>query len=140
MSKTLYRPVGLKELQLIIDFNFLKFPPRLPEQPFFYPVCSLEYAEKIARDWNTKDKQSSYLGAVTRFDIYDGIADRYPEHQVGGNTHRELWIPSNELECFNRYLINGIKVLKIYINSKFPVNELDNIITISKCNNIIKDM
>jgi len=26
-------------------------PPRLPEQPLFYPVLTEEYAVKIARDW-----------------------------------------------------------------------------------------
>ncbi|MDQ3711150.1 MAG: hypothetical protein M3388_02900 [Acidobacteriota bacterium] len=36
----LYRPVGLKELELIYDSGFSEFPPRLPHQPFFYPVLN----------------------------------------------------------------------------------------------------
>jgi hypothetical protein len=35
---TLYRPVGKKELELIRASGFRAFPPRLPGQPFFYPV------------------------------------------------------------------------------------------------------
>jgi hypothetical protein len=29
----LYRPVGPKELKLIVESGFRAFPPRLPEQP-----------------------------------------------------------------------------------------------------------
>jgi hypothetical protein len=28
------------------------WPPRLPEQPIFYPVLNEDYATKIAREWN----------------------------------------------------------------------------------------
>ena len=40
----LYRPVGLNELRLIYESGLKAFPPRLPEQPIFYPVLNLEYA------------------------------------------------------------------------------------------------
>jgi hypothetical protein len=46
---TLYRPAGQKELNLIRDSGYTAFPPRLPEQPIFYPVLNEEYATKIAR-------------------------------------------------------------------------------------------
>jgi hypothetical protein len=36
----LYRPVGRGELELIRARGFLEFPPRLPEQPIFYPVLT----------------------------------------------------------------------------------------------------
>jgi len=36
----LYRPVGLNELASIWDSGCREFPPRLPEQPIFYPVTS----------------------------------------------------------------------------------------------------
>lgn len=48
MKTILYRPVGLKELQLIIDSGYKKFPPRLSWQPIFYPVLNQAYAEQIA--------------------------------------------------------------------------------------------
>ena len=47
---TLWRPVGPKELELIRESGMRAFPPRLPEQPIFYPVTTKEYAVKIARD------------------------------------------------------------------------------------------
>ena len=37
---TLFRPTGDKELALIRESGWRAFPPRLPDQPFFYPVLS----------------------------------------------------------------------------------------------------
>ena len=36
----LFRPVGEKELALIRQLDDRAFPPRLPEQPIFYPVAN----------------------------------------------------------------------------------------------------
>jgi hypothetical protein len=51
---TLYRPVGPKEYELIAASGWREFPPRLPDQPIFYPVTNEPYAIQIARDWNVK--------------------------------------------------------------------------------------
>jgi hypothetical protein len=59
---TLFRPVGLKELDLIRQSDYRAFPPRLPSQPIFYPVLTEEYAVQIARDWNAKDPSAGYRG------------------------------------------------------------------------------
>ena len=53
-TTTLYRPVGPEELELIKQADWSAFPPRLPEQPIFYPVLNEEYATQIARAWNVK--------------------------------------------------------------------------------------
>jgi hypothetical protein len=37
---TLYRPVGPRELELIAASGYREFPPRLPDQPIFYPVLN----------------------------------------------------------------------------------------------------
>ena len=44
----LYRPIGEAERVLIEKSGYTKFPPRLPEQPIFYPVLNEQYAEEIA--------------------------------------------------------------------------------------------
>lgn len=66
----LYRPVGNEELELIRRSDFRKFPPRLPEQPIFYPVLHEEYAIQIARDWNAKHftshSKASYIAGLTQ--------------------------------------------------------------------------
>ena len=46
----LYRPVGPLELELIETEGWRAFPPRLPDQPIFYPVTNLEYATQIVRE------------------------------------------------------------------------------------------
>lgn len=107
-TMTLYRPVGPKELALIEASSFKAFPPRLPEQAIFYPVLNAEYATQIARDWNVP--QSS-AGFVTRFQVEPEFVVRYPIQQVGGAEHRELWVPTEELEEFNRHIVGPIEVI-----------------------------
>src|SRR5208283_1103037 len=74
---TLYRPVGQAELELIRASHFREFPPRLPEQPVFYPVLTEEYATQIARDWNTKDERSGFAGYVLRFAVQTEFLSRF---------------------------------------------------------------
>jgi len=38
----------------------MAFPPRLPEQPIFYPVTNEKYAAEIASKWSTADKASGF--------------------------------------------------------------------------------
>jgi hypothetical protein len=108
---TLYRPVGPVELQLVRDTGFSRWPPRLPEQPIFYPVANEEYAIQIARDWNCRE---SGYGAVTRFRVRREFLDQYQVQQVGGASHREWWIPSEELELLNDNIVGLIEVLREY--------------------------
>ena len=63
---TLFRPTGINELKLIHDSGMKAWPPRLPEQPIFYPVMNREYAQQIARDWNAKSEPAQ-IGFVAVF-------------------------------------------------------------------------
>ncbi len=107
----LYRPVGQKELDLIAESGFAAFPPRLSWQPIFYPVLNQVYAEQIARDWNTKDERSGYIGYVTRFQVRKAFLDRYEVHQVGTSIHQEYWIPADELAEFNQNIVGPIEII-----------------------------
>jgi hypothetical protein len=104
---TLYRPVGPKELALIEASGWHAFPPRLPEQPIFYPVLNEEYAIQIARDWNVRESGS---GFVTRFQVDAEFLGRYPVQTVGGSMHQELWVPAEELSAFNDHIVGLIEV------------------------------
>jgi hypothetical protein len=106
-TKTLYRPVGRKELSLIEASGWRAFPPRLPDQPIFYPVMNEEYAIQIARDWNVPQSGAGY---VTRFEVDAAFLKRYEEQVVGGSVHRELWVPAEELEEFNKHIVGVIEV------------------------------
>lgn len=112
----LWRPVGQKELAKIDASDMRAFPPRLPEQPIFYPVLSFEYAEKIARDWNSVRENHGYVGFVVEFDIDDAYASRFPEQLAGGKDCPELWVPAEELEEFNRHIRGRIEVVAKYRN------------------------
>jgi hypothetical protein len=101
--------VGPKELALIEASGWRAFLPRLPDQPIFYPVMNEEYAIQIARDWNVK---ASGAGYVTRFAVEADFLSRYEEQVVGGDTHRELWVPAEELEEFNRHIVGMIEVTR----------------------------
>lgn len=107
-TTTLFRPVGPTELDLIARSGFARFPPRLPTQPIFYPVCNLEYATQIARDWNVKESGAGY---VTRFAVRTAFLDRYEPHRVGSPIAAEYWIPAAELEAFNDAIVGPIEVI-----------------------------
>jgi hypothetical protein len=108
-TTVLYRPVGPAELALIRASGYAAFPPRLPEQPIFYPVLTEEYAAQIARGWNTK--HGSRRGYVTRFRIRTEFLRHYEVQTVGGSIHQEYWIPAEELAEFNRNIIGPIEVI-----------------------------
>ncbi len=117
-TTTLYRPVGPNELKLIRQADFKAFPPRLPEQPIFYPVTNEEYAVQIASNWNVRDSGSGY---VTEFDVDREFLSRYKVQQVGGQVHKELWVPAEELDEFNRHIVGEIRVTRTF--TKEPKGE-----------------
>jgi hypothetical protein len=106
---TLYRPVGPSELELIRASGWRKFPPRLPDQPIFYPVTNREYATQVARDWNVK---ASGAGFVTQFDVDSKYLGQFPVQRVGGNIHTEYWIPAESLQEFNAHIVGVIAVIE----------------------------
>jgi hypothetical protein len=113
MSKTttLFRPVSKKELQLIEQSGFRKFPPRLAEQPIFYPVTNLEYARQITVAWNLPAYGNGY---VTRFEVDSAYLAKFQVENVGDRHHNELWVPAEELEEFNRHIAGPIEVVESY--------------------------
>lgn len=108
---TLYRPTGPQELELVKQSGFKRWPPRLPEQPIFYPVTNEAYAKQIAVEWNVKD---SGVGYVTRFAVCKAFMDRYTIRKVGGESHTEWWIPAEDLEELNDNIVGPIEVIGEY--------------------------
>ena len=110
-TTTLFRPVGPTELELIRESGWKEFPPRLPEQPIFYPVLNQEYAAQIARDWNVKASGSGY---VTKFEVDASYLQRFSVETVGGSIHQELWVPATELAEFNSNIVGKIDVVESF--------------------------
>jgi hypothetical protein len=110
MSQTtlLYRPVNQQELDLIAASNWRSFPPRLPEQPIFYPVLNEEYAVQISRDWNVPYYG---VGYVVRFAVDAEYLGQFAVQNVGDPLHNELWVPAEQLAEFNEHIDGLIEVI-----------------------------
>ena len=110
----LFRPTGYRELELVENTGWRRWPPRLPDQPIFYPVTTFAYAEKIARDWNSVLPAPNNQGFVLRFKIDEATTARYPRQLAGGRDHEELWVPASDLDVFNDGIIGLIEVVARY--------------------------
>ncbi|MBA3534367.1 MAG: hypothetical protein H0T73_20795 [Ardenticatenales bacterium] len=108
---TLYRPAGPEELELVRQSGFKRWPPRLPEQPFFYPVTNEQYAIEITQRWNVRENE---VGYVTRFQVRKSFMDQFAIQKVGGAHHTEWWIPADELETLNDNIVGLIEVIGEY--------------------------
>jgi hypothetical protein len=109
---TLWRPTGTKELALVASSGWREWPPRMPEQPIFYPVTNEGYAAQIARDWNTKDGDK--IGHVTKFSVRKSYLDKFERKIVGGRQHEEYWIPAEDLPEFNSNIVGLIQLIATY--------------------------
>lgn len=107
---TCYRPTGQKELDLVAQANYKKWPPRLPEQSIFYPVTNEGYAIELTQ-WNVSDFG---VGYVTKFEVNQDFMDKFPIKTVGGKHHTEWWIPAEDLEALNNNIIGKIEVIGTY--------------------------
>lgn len=107
-TTTLFRPVNAVELELIKQSGYTAFPPRLPDQPIFYPVCNFEYARQITVDWNLPAYGNGY---VTAFDVNDSFLSGYEIQNVGGTIHNEYWIPAEEMDAFNKNIEGPIRIV-----------------------------
>src|SRR5207237_812164 len=87
------------------------WPPRLPEQPIFYPVTNEKYATEIAAKWNVAESGSGY---VTRFRVLTAFMSRYEIHCVGAAHHTEWWIPAEDLEELNANIVATIEVIAAF--------------------------
>ncbi len=108
---TLWRPTGPTELDLVRQSGWRAWPPRLPEQPIFYPVLDEDYAVRIARDWNVP---ASGAGYVTRFEVRRTFLDEFDVQQAGGETILEYWIPAERLDELNANIVGRIQVVRTF--------------------------
>jgi hypothetical protein len=112
---TLYRPTGAQELALVERSGYKEWPPRLPEQPIFYPVTNERYAIEITTKWNASDCD---IGYVTRFQVKKSFIDRYPVQQVRDDYCTEWWIPAADLTELNTNIVGSIEVIGEYHPSR----------------------
>jgi hypothetical protein len=116
---TLYRPTGPEELRLVEESGWQSWPPRLPEQPIFYPVTNERYAREITEQWNVPERG---VGFVTKFEVRKSFMDRYEVKCVGAKYHTEWWIPDADLEELNRNIVGRIEIIGEYRQEQVGVN------------------
>ncbi len=105
-----YRPVGQAELDLVEASGFKRWPPRLPDQPIFYPVTNEQYAIELTK-WNVDDFG---VGFVTRFEVEEAYLKQFEIQCVGAAHQTEWWIPAEELEAFNDEIVGQIEIVGEY--------------------------
>jgi hypothetical protein len=93
---------------LVRQSGMRAFPPRLPEQPIFYPVLSEDYAVQIARDLNVPASGGGY---VLRFGVRSDFLRIYDVQHAGSKQHLEYWIPAEHLEAFNAAIVGEIEIV-----------------------------
>ncbi len=112
MLKTLYRPVGKSELDLILNNRWLTIPGRFSERTVFKPTRSFAHAAAIAKQFLTKDAEAGFAGFVTSFQVYTDYLQRYSDDPE--NLPIELDIPASESYNFNLNIYGSIKVVAAY--------------------------
>lgn len=105
-TTTLYRPVNQAELDLVRQAAWQEFPPRLPDQPIFYPVMNQKYAEEISEQWNVPAYGKGY---VLKWEMDADYLSKFKVENVGGHHHNELWVPAEELSEFNSFIVGKIE-------------------------------
>jgi len=86
-------------------------PPRLPEQPIFYPVLSEDWAFKIARDCSVRAERSRVRD---RFEVREAFLDGFDVQLAGGRAHREYRIPAEGPPDFNVAIVGAIEVVRAF--------------------------
>jgi hypothetical protein len=109
--------MDIEELRLVYEAGMKGFPPRKPEQPIFYPVLNLEYANEIAKRWNAESQSAS--GYVAKFNLDDKYGARFEPQKVGSSHHVELWVPSEELSRFNEHILPPILIVSAHFGENF---------------------
>jgi hypothetical protein len=104
----LYRPTGPAEMRLLEANAMRRWPPRLSEQPIFYPVTNETYAREIAEQWNVAADGEAF---ITRFFVKSAVASRHAVQTVGARHHTELWVPSEALDELNDAIVGSIEVI-----------------------------
>ena len=96
---------------MIIQLDWKGFPPRLPEQPIFYPVLNEAYASQISKEWNVP---TYGIGHVVRFEVAASFLKNYEVQKVGLEHHLEFWILAEDLEEMNTNIIGKIELIRTF--------------------------
>ncbi len=110
----LWRPIGEQELGKIEASGMRAFPVTTRHEPIFFPVHSFEYADKIARSWNSVEEDYQFLKFIVMFSLTDKFLARYATQSACEGRYVEYWIPPEDLDEVNENIIGQIEVVAEY--------------------------
>ncbi|CBL43731.1 hypothetical protein HDN1F_01480 [gamma proteobacterium HdN1] len=110
-SVTLYRAVGPGQMRAIMERGFARFPARLPQQKFFYPMLTESFASFVATVWNVPHSGAGY---VLRFRVAPEGIEGKRAFRVGGPEHREFRIGREDFNRFNAAICGPIEVVAVF--------------------------
>lgn len=117
---TLYRAIGPGQMQAILDRDCARFPARLPQQKFFFPLLTEAFANYIAQEWNVPN---SGVGYIVRFRVDAEYLQTKRIYRVGGPEHREYRIERDEFPRFNAAIRGPIEVVGVFGDDVLGVHE-----------------
>src|SRR5436190_17268758 len=88
--------------------------PRAPTDLRIRALLSEHYAVQIARDWDTKDERSGFVGYVLRFNVKRSFLNNYEIHTAGNSERREYRTPVADFERFDENIGGNIGVIRSF--------------------------
>lgn len=117
----LFRPTGLKDLQVARDAGWSARPAYRPDRSTFYPVTSQRSAEQIALDRTSVLPASDGPGPVTRFATSMDCAAGHPGHLAGSKEDDEPRVAADALSASKTKPVEPVSVALPY-RSKQPTS------------------
>jgi len=65
-----------------------------------------EYAVEITKKWNVPQYGAGYVN--------EDYIKKFKTETVGNKTHKELWVPAEDLEEFNKNIVGKIEVIHVF--------------------------
>ena len=81
-------------------------------------MLTQDYADAIARNWNSTDPKHNHVGFVTRFQIRNEFLSNYEIQTAADKSTLEYWIPAEDLDSFNDNIVGTIELIAEFRNGQ----------------------
>jgi hypothetical protein len=113
----LFLPVGLPELEKIVQANCHAFPSPGLGRAGYYPSADFDGAEQMAAETRTEDELSGFAGFVTEFQVEDEYLQRLGGRH--GDPEAGWRVPEEELSNFNDAIMGVILISDAFYGSRY---------------------
>lgn len=116
-TKTLYRPVGEKEMILIIESNYKKIPNSEEWKDFLSLETNKHAAKRYAKTYY-RGAHTNYLGFVIEFEVTEAEYEKWDDKSKD-EYEKKIYVPKNKLEDFNEQIVGEIKATHLFVGYEF---------------------